>query len=108
MLRFFKQAAKSRADGAAPSNENSRFGRHLAGLEVSVVFQKSLDNRLGTVSGSTGVGLEPVGTGTNRFRQAPTVGNPTPRGRDGGPQATGLLTTGGRPAPVEHPNVKKR
>ena len=25
------------------------------------MFQKSLDNRLGTVSGSTGVGLEPVG-----------------------------------------------
>ena len=75
---------------------------------TSVVFLKFLENRLGTVSGSTGVGLEPVGTGTKRFRQAPIVGNPTRRGRGGGPQATGLLTTGGRPAPVEHPNVKKR
>jgi hypothetical protein len=26
---------------------------------------------------SRGVGLEPVGTGMKRFRQAPTVGNPT-------------------------------
>jgi hypothetical protein len=40
------------------------------------MFQKSLDSRLGTLSRSTGVGLEPVGTGTRRFIQAPTVGNP--------------------------------
>jgi hypothetical protein len=40
------------------------------------MFQKSLDSRLGTLSRSTGVGLEPVGTGTRRLIQAPTVGNP--------------------------------
>jgi hypothetical protein len=40
------------------------------------MFRNSLDSRLGTLSGSTGVGLEPVGTGTRRFCQAPTVGNP--------------------------------
>ena len=44
--------------------------------EASEAFQKSLDNRLGTLSSSTGVGLEPVVTGTKRFRQAPTVENP--------------------------------
>jgi hypothetical protein len=40
------------------------------------MFQKSLDGRLGTLSGSTGVGLEPVGTGTRRFCQALAVGKP--------------------------------
>jgi hypothetical protein len=40
------------------------------------MFQKSLDSRLGTLSGSTGVGLEPVGTGTRRFCQDLAVGKP--------------------------------
>jgi hypothetical protein len=76
-------------------------------FKASVVRHKSFAIRLHTLSGSAGVGLEPVGTETKRFRQAPTVGNPTRRGWGGGPQATGLLATGGRPARVEFPNVKK-
>ncbi|MGH7832377.1 MAG: hypothetical protein ACREQK_01930, partial [Candidatus Binatia bacterium] len=56
----------------------------------------------------TGVGLEPVGTGASWFRQAPTEGNPTRRGRGGAAQATGPLTTAGRPAQLEHPLVKER
>ncbi len=54
------------------------------------------------------MGLEPVGTRTKRFRQAPTVGKTTRRGWRGGLQGIGLLTTGGRSASVEQPNVKKR
>ena len=87
--------------------ESRIHGYSLVTALTPLMFQK-FDNRLGTVSGSTGVGLEPVGTGTKRFRPAPTLGNPTRRGRGGGPQAAGLLTAGGRPAPVEQPNVKKR
>jgi hypothetical protein len=43
----------------------------------SVVSQKSLDNRGGLLAGFERVGLEPVGTETKWFRQAPTLGTPT-------------------------------
>ncbi len=98
--------------GCARAEEAKIDGRSghdgTAYFETSVVSQKSLDSPPGTVSGSTEVGLEPVGTTTKRFRQAPTVGKSTRRGWRGGLQGIGLLTTGGRPASVEQPNVKKR
>jgi signal transduction histidine kinase len=48
-----------------------------------------------------GASLKAMGTGTCRFRQALTVGVSTLRGRGGGPQGTGLLTTAARLAPLK-------
>jgi hypothetical protein len=67
----------------------------------SVVSQKSLDSRGGLLSG-----FERGGTGARGHRNemvppGPNRRKPHSRGRGGGHQATGQLTTGGRHAPLE-------
>jgi hypothetical protein len=76
-------------------------------VSASVVSQKSLNNRGGLLSG-----FERGGTGARGHRNemvppGPNRRKPHSRGRGGGHQAAGLLTTGARHAPLEA-IVKKR
>ena len=75
---------------------------------TSVVSQKSLDHRGGLLSGSNGGGTGARGHRNVEVSPGPAVKYPTRRGRGGVPQATDLLTTGARPAPVGASYVKKR
>ena len=73
----------------------------------SVVSQKSLDNRGGLLSG-----FERGGTGARGHRNemvppGPNRRKPHSRGRGGGHQASGLLTTGGRHTPLDASIVTK-